>query len=240
MVDPWFQRSYHPPYLLPIVPSSTSASAAPTPPQSYPGTPLIAPTTSNLNTPSPFSSFRGRGSFRGNGGRGRGGGKFTPPPPMPFFINPGAEKSFRRRDVEDENVMGSPVADNSGASGSQTPHYGIGAASTKGTPAGPKSSFGSSRGNSRGGRDRGRGGGFGSGNNPMLKPITFVKAGTLFQEGEVEVLVKDQDFSSSGALRQDCSVTLSNLRLGSITDVSRLFLVFRAPRHRRISGQNPH
>jgi hypothetical protein len=120
---------------------------------------------------------------------------------MPFFINPDAERHFRGRPAEDENVMGTPVrGEASGGSGSATPHYGIGVAS-RGSPAGSGRGGGGRGGSSFGGRGGrgGRGGpSFGGAGNVLLKPVKFVKAGVLFQEGEVEVLVKDQDFTQSG------------------------------------------
>ena len=104
---------------------------------------------------------------------------------MPFFINKsgGVGSTFRRSQEEDDAAYAS-----TSGSGAATPHFGIGAAKKAGLGAGGAQSSPSGR--------AGFGGGFGGrggyvGSNALLKPVVFVKAGTLFKEGDVAVLVRD-------------------------------------------------
>lgn len=102
---------------------------------------------------------------------------------MPFFLNGGKSATpFRRSQEEDDAAYAS-----ASGSGVETPHFGIGAAKKVGLGGGgPHQGSPSSSG--RGGFG-GRGGYVGS--NSLLKPVIFVKAGTLFKEGDVAVVVRD-------------------------------------------------
>lgn len=96
---------------------------------------------------------------------------------MPFFLNEGYRAS-RRPDMDDSDYIAAGL-DTPGGSGSATPHYGLGASHA--TPS--TSNFARAR----------TGGNINysySGENPFLKPVSFVKAGTLFEDGEIDVFVR--------------------------------------------------
>lgn len=156
-------------------------TAALNPPPPSASNPIPFAPSSTPNFPyqqSPYTP-RGRGGFNGRGRGGRGGG---PPPPMPFFINKsgGVGSTFRRSQEEDDAAYAS-----ASGSGAATPHFGIGAAKKVGLGGGGAQSSPSGRGGFGG-----RGGYVGS--NALLKPVVFVKAGTLFKEGDVAVVVRDE------------------------------------------------
>lgn len=113
---------------------------------------------------------------------------------MPFFVNGGGRATptsspagFRRSQAEDDSGAGSGV---------ETPHFGIGAAKKVGLGAvAPSPSSG------RGGYGGGGGRGGYMGSNSLLKPVKFVKAGTMFTEGDVAVVVQDQPKVGEGELQ---------------------------------------
>lgn len=149
-----------------VVPPSPPTFSSPYP-RTVPSTTPSAP-----DAPATPLSFRGRGGFRGRG-RGR------PPPPMPYFMRGGkrgggtAQNAYRQAQA-DEDVAYAAQFNKSGStsgSGAATPHFGIGAG---------KAPWEDRR-------------GFGRSDPNLLKPIIFVKAGTLFQDGQVDVTAPSQD-----------------------------------------------
>jgi hypothetical protein len=150
--------------------------ATPPPPRSAAGVfPRTVPDDGSTTPASPAtpSAFRGRGAF--GGGRGRGGRGGGSPSSTPFLINGRGGKgrgggnpqnAYRQAQADEDLAYASQYNQSpSGGSGTATPHYGIGAAKPRW-------------------EDRR---GF-SGSDPnLLKPIIFVKAGTLFNDGQIDV-----------------------------------------------------